>query len=532
MTEKKNTTYLILFIFNIITSSMLCSQTVDSSFVDGRLYIKVNTSSTMDLANYNFTDPTLNQILSDYSVTDMVKAFKTAGPAMSKVYRIEFSAISQAANLISAMQGLSYIEYAEKAPIYHINYNPNDYSSGQQYALGRINAPQAWDIEKGSSNVVVAIVDNGVNINHEDILPNRWVNTGETPGNGLDDDLNGYTDDIYGYDVADGDNDPIPPSGGPAAFVHGSHCAGIASAKTDNGVGIASIGYSVSLMSVKATPNSSDGNTLPNAYEGVDYALRAGADIVSMSFGSSSGFLTWEVIINQAQTMGVLLIAAAGNDNSSATFFPAGYPYVFSVGATDANDVKASFSNYGNTIDAMAPGVAIKSTFFQTNSSYGQLSGTSMSCPMVAGLAGLLLSYDSSFSIAQLKNFLKNGCDNIDSQNPTYVGQIGSGRINAFKSLQLASGLTIGEINNDTFTFDLFPNPNNGVFTIRPHQTLPFGTIISFYDLSGKKVKENEYGITFADENMTVDARKLSPGTYLMNFAQGDYQEIRRIVIH
>ena len=359
----------------------------------------------------------------DYDIQSMDHAFKSPG-ALQKVHRVEFTEIADVAQLIADFETLPFIEYAEKAPLYHLQFTPNDLSTSAQYALDVIEAENAWDINKGSANVVIAIVDNGVNIDHEDLSGNLWVNSGEVPGNGFDDDLNGYTDDVNGYDAADRDGNPNPPAGAPFAFTHGSHCAGIATADTDNGVGIASIGYSVSLMSVKATRDNSDGNTLSAAFEGVDYALTAGADIISMSFGSSSGLSTWDVLINQAQTQGVLMVAAAGNDNSEDVFFPAGYDYVVSVGATDPNDNRASFSNYGSTIDVMAPGTNILSCLHDGNNNYVQLNGTSMACPLVAGLTGLLLSYDSSFSVQELKQFLASGCDNIDAQNPDFINKM------------------------------------------------------------------------------------------------------------
>ncbi len=511
----------------LFTSLQVGAQTVSPDFVDGRIYVKVLASSVMDLETYNNSNALLNQMIIDYDIQSMEHAFKSTG-AMQKVYRIEFTDINDVDNLVSDFSTLPFIEYAEKAPLYHLQFTPNDLNTSTQYALDVINAESAWDIERGDANVVIAIVDNGVNINHEDL--NRWENSAEIANNGMDDDLNGYTDDKYGYDAADRDGDPTPPAGGAAAFVHGSHCAGISSANTDNATGIASIGYNVSIMSVKATRDDTDGNSLSAAFEGVDYALTAGADIVSMSFGSSSTLLTWDVIINQAQSQGVLLVAAAGNDNSSDLQYPAAYPYVMSVGATDQNDARASFSNYGETIDLMAPGQGILSLFFQSNSSYGTLSGTSMATPMVAGLAGLVLSYDSSLSVQELKDILTGGCDNIDAQNPGFEDGIGAGRINAFKSIQLAAGLTLEEINTDDFSFVLYPNPTEGNVFLMPEQTLPKASTVEIFDLNGQLVHEQSFGLTFEGAKLRLNTDKLETGVYLVNFIIDDFQQMKRFV--
>lgn len=521
----------ILLITFTIATLVAFGQTVDTNFVDGRLYVKVEQSSSMDLANYNNSDPVLNQMMLDYQVSGMFQAFKTSSPVMNKIYRLEFANIQLVDNFITGLQALSYIEYAEKAPLFHLQFTPNDYSASEQYALELIEAENAWDIEQGSANVVVAIIDNGVNYNHEDIAPNRWENPGEIAGNGFDDDLNGYTDDKFGYDVADGDGDPAPPSNGDVPFVHGSHCAGIASARANNNTGVSGLGFNVSIMSVKATRDNTDGNTLSGAYEGVDYAISAGADIISMSFGSANSFLTFEVLVNEAQANGIMMVAAAGNDNTDEDYFPASYPYVFSVGATDQNDVRANFSNYGSNIDVMAPGVSIKSCFFQTTSSYGNLSGTSMSCPLVAGLAGLLMSYDSSLTVNEVKTFIRNGCDNIDAQNPDFTSDIGSGRINAFRSLQLAAGLSLEDLDTDNFTFSVYPNPSDDFFIFQPDQALPEPSELTLVDMSGKVALTESFGIVFPNTKLRVNHALLGSGVYIMNFTIGDFTARRRVVI-
>ena len=466
MTLKNIKTIFIISIFFLISKNIY-TQTVDTSFVDGWIYVKIDDTASIELSPYNFSDPALNALYATYSIDTITKPFSGINTTLDKTYRVVFSQINLIDNLVADFQLLSYIEYAEKVPLYKTSLAPNDLQA-TQWALTKINALQAWDITTGSNTVTVAIVDNAVSTTHEDLVDNIWVNPDETPNNFLDDDLNGFTDDVKGWDVADNDNDPNPPASATTGspFVHGTHCAGIASATTNNGIGIASIGFGINIIGVKCSQDASSdqGNSLPYAYDGVFYAMRADANIISMSWGGSSGlFITGENLINTAHSLGIVLVAAAGNNNNSTAHYPSAYNNVISVGATDQADQKASFSNFGPTVDVMAPGVSIYSTLSGTNNAYGSLSGTSMACPMVAGLAGLILSENSNLSPANVESALKNGCENIDLQNPSYVGQIGSGRINAFHSLQSTSN--VEELMNK-MEFHVFPNPSASKFTV------------------------------------------------------------------
>ncbi|MES1219845.1 MAG: S8 family serine peptidase, partial [Bacteroidota bacterium] len=285
-----------------------------------------------------------------------------------------------------------------------------------------------WDYFSTGSNVVIAIVDDAVSRNHSDLSPNLWVNPGEIAGNGIDDDGNGFIDDINGYDVADNDANPNPPS---LAFDHGTHVAGIASAATNNNNGISSIGYSCKLMCVKASNTPS---LITNGYDGIIYAANSGANVINLSWGSSSFSTTAQNIINYARSKGCIIVAAAGNDNVSTLFYPAAYTGVISVAATAPGDTKASFSNYGNWITVSAPGLNIYSTL--PGDTYGNLSGTSMASPLVAGLVGLMRSLNPGMPAADLINCLKTTATNIDALNPTYTGQLGTGRIDAEAAMQ------------------------------------------------------------------------------------------------
>ena len=226
-------------------------------------------------------------------------------------------------------------------------------------------------MQRGVSSVKVAIVDDAIQTNHPDLQSVIWNNTDEIPGNAIDDDGNGYVDDVNGYDVADDDNNPSPPSNGLwqllGLFTHGTHCAGIAGAATDNGIGIASIGAGISLVPVKSTSNSSlIPLALDKANEGVDYAVASGAKVISMSWGGPAQDSTLTNVIQAAVNAGRILVAAAGNDGNSTLSYPAALPGVICVGSSSNNDLVSSFSQRGNMIDVMAPGDSIWSTLAGT----------------------------------------------------------------------------------------------------------------------------------------------------------------------
>jgi len=392
---------------------------------------------------------------------------------------------------------------------------PNDPFISNQWHLNQIQAYEAWDIVQGESPVKIAIVDNAVSTIHSDLIGNLWTNPNET-SNSFDDDLNGYADDFLGWDVADDDNDPNPPASanGSSGFSHGTHCAGIAAGSTNNSTGIAGVGYNLQIIAVKCSPDNGDGNTLTNAYDGVYYALRAGADIISMSWGGTGGsFITGESIIQAASAANIVLIAAAGNANSSANFYPAAYNNVISVAATDQSDSKASFSNYGNTIDISAPGVAIYSTIL--GNSYDYLNGTSMACPVVAGVAGLMLTQNPNLSPVNLENILKSTSDNIDVQNPNYINLLGSGRVNAFLALQQTNSIDLNKFD------DLF------VYPTVCKDVLYINSMVDYISIS------NMYGQeVFSDVNCErVNMQFLRSGNYFVELHKNGLVVRRKVVL-
>lgn len=411
----------------------------DEFFIKTYNFYQLNLDENIDKKNHP-----LNQIIYDYNVVSIEKPFKTKDVNIQHTYVLKTSSSIDIKMLAERLKKYTFIEYIEEVPDYELFYTPNDPLYTQQYALPLVNAPTAWDIATcvGNSQVVLAVTDDAVRITHEDIAPILWNNPYEIPNNGIDDDNNGYIDDVVGWDAADNDNNPSPPiSASSSYFSHGTHVAGIAAGATDNNLGIASIGFGVQLMPVKIGANSS--GSLTGAWAGIDYTIACGyVDVVNMSWGGGSYSQTYQNLITAGYNQGITFVAAAGNSNTSAPMFPAAYNHVISVAATNQTDTRASFSNYGNAIDVAAPGVSILSTVAGAggvNDEYGYKQGTSMASPLVAGLCALMKCYNYSATPYMIESCLKTTAVNIDAQNPSYINQLGAGRIDAQAALQCLS---------------------------------------------------------------------------------------------
>ncbi|MCF8461459.1 MAG: S8 family serine peptidase [Flavobacteriales bacterium] len=477
------------FLFTLFQFGFRASaQTADPNAVDGHLHIKLSADPGLILDGYTGGNLALDLLFATSGLDSIYKPFPLAGTALDSVYRVVFPNAAQVNALIPALEALPYIEYVEKNPMVFSTHTPNDLQENQ-WSLAKINAELGWNYSTGSGNVLVAVLDNAIAIDHADLAANIYTNTAETGGLPfLDDDLNGRADDINGFDVVDNDANPRPPanaSGNGDGFTHGTHVAGIAGAATNNGTGMASIGYSVKILPVKIAGNAN--GALSGGLDGVFYAMRSGADVISMSWGLLNDVATFKTIIQQAAASNIVLVAAAGNEGDQTIHYPAAYPEVISVGATDQNDQKAGFSNFGSTVDVMAPGVDIYSTLPEGNNTYGNYSGTSMATPMVAGLAALVKSHFPSMTANQIRQRIEQGCDNISAQNPGMNGMLGAGRINAFQTL---GNVSISELNGGTFS--IYPNPTIDRINFKKSITDDVSRI-SILDVSGREVVSSSW---------------------------------------
>lgn len=430
----------------------LFAQSNQVEYQDGKIWFrvksdyKVNKSLNEDPNKLDIaTLPFLTGIAKNHQVTGLSRPFHAAktSPELLRTYLLEFTDYANVTAIIAELKATNSIDYAEQVPLDRTCLVPNDPSYSSQWHLNVIGAASAWNYFSTGSTIKIAIVDDAVERTHSDISPNLWVNPGEIPSNSIDDDGNGYIDDINGYDVGSNDNNPNPPS---SSYAHGTHVTGCASPATNNGTGVAGIGFSCKIMAVKATTSSS---SITNGYDGIVYAVVSGADVINMSWGGTGSSTTAQNIINWAYGQGVVLVAAAGNNNSNTMFYPAGYTNVIAVAATNSNDTKASFSNYGTWVDISAPGNNIYATYY--GNTYANNSGTSMASPVVAGLCGLMLSLNPSLTPADIRNCLTSTATSIASQNPSYPGELGSGRINASAAMQCISS-TLSWAPNAMFT--------------------------------------------------------------------------------
>src|SRR6056297_1515101 len=391
---------------------------------------------------------------------------------LHKWYEISFDSKASVDELLKAYSSVDNIEIAEALPKMTLfekhpepknngktlSTTPSDTRYDEQWHYNNtgqtngtvdadIDLPEAWEVETGNSEVIVAVEDQGIDVDHEDMVGNMWINSGETPNNGVDDDNNGYVDDYHGYNFADN-------QGTITAGDHGSHTAGTIGAETNNGVGVAGIAGGrgnndgVRLMSCEVFGASNQGGF----DEAFVYAADMGAHISQNSWGGGGE----SQAINDAidyfiangggagtpMTGGVVVIAAGNSDVSSgSSIWPAAYEPAIAVAATNHEDVKSYYSNYGTWVDISAPGGETNSVNSEGvlscwDGGYGFYQGTSMACPHVSGVAALIVSkFAGNITPEEVRSRLTTYVDDISAVNSGYTGQLGSGRLNAYAAL-------------------------------------------------------------------------------------------------
>jgi subtilisin family serine protease len=330
--------------------------------------------------------------------------------------------------------------YVEPNYVLTADVTPNDTRFAELYGMRNtgqtggtagadIKAYQAWDQFTGDPNLKIGIIDTGVDYNHPDLAANIWTNPGEIPGNGIDDDANGYVDDIHGYDFYNNDGDPFDDNG------HGSHCAGTIAGVGNNNLGVAGVCWSGKIVGIKFLSGSGSGST-DGAIRGIQYAIAVGVRLTSNSWGGGGFSQALLDAINAAGAANQLFVAAAGNsgsDNDITPHYPSSYdsPYIIGVAATDHNDNLASFSCYGATsVDLAAPGVDILSC--QPGGGYQLLSGTSMATPHVSGAVALAMGRFPAMTNLQIKQLMMIAAD----PKPQLAGRmVTGGRLNAFMTI-------------------------------------------------------------------------------------------------
>jgi subtilisin family serine protease len=437
---KKCAAILILIFISILTLLSCVSAADSNSSQKNNFILNQSLSDSSNSTNYReneilvrFTENSSNNSSID-EITG--KIHEQAGSIVLKEFNeikgLQLVKISEKMPLAEALgiyrQNKNVI-YAEPNYIYKNQLIPNDAHYNFQWGLNRINATSAWNLTTGSSAVTIAIVDSGLDINHPDIKGNLWINTGEIAGNGIDDDGNGYIDDVYGWNFESNNNNITDEYG------HGTHVAGIIAASGNNTIGVSGVMWNAKIMPLKFLDKDGNGH-IADAVDAISYATKMGAFIINCSWGGSTYSRALKDIIELSSA---LVVCAAGNEVSGENTdispnYPASYTSgnIISVAAIDKNDDICYFSNYGvNSVDVAAPGASIYSTL--PGSGYGYMQGTSMATPYVSGLAGLVKSFRPDLNALQVKYTILNNVDTVTSLSGKILT---GGVVNAFNSLK------------------------------------------------------------------------------------------------
>jgi thermitase len=369
----------------------------------GRLYDVSN-----EVASFRENALAAEDVVSDDELFDK-KIYPTKSEAEQNLFRTYYAEgtreeTEELYETLKADENIEYVQFDEMNGLYS---NPNDPLINQLWGITKIDCLAAWDISQGE-DIVVAVIDSGVDYNHPDIRANMWR---DAAGN-------------HGRDFSDNDNDPLDYHG------HGSHCAGTIAATINNAIGVVGVAPRAKIMAVKVFPHAFDSVCAA----GIKYAVDNGARVINNSWGPDNGRKPSNPpvadMIRYANEKGCIVVCAAGNDNDNVKFYaPANHPDVISVASTDSDDARASSSNFGDSITIAAPGVNILSLQMNTNQ-YTLKSGTSMACPHVAGLVALLLSINRNLTLNQIKQIIRTNADPIQTDRP-----ISSRRINAARSV-------------------------------------------------------------------------------------------------
>jgi subtilisin family serine protease len=443
---------------------MRAPKALEASFVAGQVIVKLKAERPQGLAAAAQTSETvLLRLQSQYGLEDL-------GPLRQEADKAQRTRTVRAAGAPRDLQRLDLtrchllkterevravcaelgrdddVDYAQPNYIYRTCDAPNDPKFPDQYAHQLIQMADAWDISTGSRDVVVAVLDTGVDINHPDLKDNIWINENEIPDNGIDDDENGYVDDVHGWNFESNNNQLTPTTIRYDIEGHGTWVSGVIAGTGNNGAGVCGVNWQCSIMPLRMSVYV----TSAEVAGGLDYAAANGADILNMSFGAEEfgpeGDPIVKEAIDSAFDRGVLLVASAGNSNTDEALYPAAHYNVMAVSSTNGEDIKTEHSMFGPWVDIAAPGTDIVTT--DLGGEYLYTAGTSFSSPYVAAVGALVLSHRPELTNVELRAILENTTD------PVYYGRvdpdrcyIGTGRANAYTALLSADiRFPLGEI--------------------------------------------------------------------------------------
>ena len=478
---------------------------------------------------------------------------------ISRYFKISFDKGYPIEEFVNSLQATGYFDLVEPVFIHQTFFTPNDPAIASQYYIELIKANEAWDVTQGNSSIVIGIVDTGGDLDHPDLQNNLYIDPAD-PTDGIDNDGDGYIDNNRGWDFSgtdvsligtpgfQGDNNPSVFSGN--KFGHGTMVAGCASASTNDGIGISGVGFNTKLLFTKHYADNQPDNSTSyssNLYEGVLYAALHGAKIINCSWGNANASGIAQDIINYVTLeLGCLVVAAAGNSNSESPLYPAAYDNVLSVASSDEDDLRSWFSNYGRTVDIIAPGSNIYTTNYDNG--YRSDSGTSLSAPLVAGAAALVWAHNPTFTPLQVAEQLRISADEtFYLNNAGFEHKLGRGRLDIARALTFESPSVRarnqilvndagespgpGESANLFYDFTNYLTPSSPGLTVTLSTSSPFLTITQDQYLPGSlntnQTQSNvssPFRLTFASHT-PID----EPIEALLIFSDGSYHDAQLV---
>ncbi|MBK7629996.1 MAG: S8 family serine peptidase [Ignavibacteriales bacterium] len=433
-------------------------------------FIKYKSNVPISVVESNVLQKILSNNLGDaplalptYDVNYLAKGLGRGDEVLGRIVKVQFSEIVQEANFNTILSSEPDIEYIQKSNTYRLDFVPNDSLLSEQWALEKIKAFDAWDITQGSDTVLLAIIDTGIDYLHPDLMNKIYKNPGESgikSNNGIDDDDNGFIDDYMGWDFVDRVGFPFDSTGGDYLtwdnipldeHGHGTLVSGTFAAETNNISGIAGVAPKINILNLRSFDPGGYGEE-DDAAAAILYAVKMGAKVINMSWGDYSFSYVLRDVIRYAYSQNVVLVASSGNNGSNVPHYPSGYSEVISIGNSTEQDFVAGSSNWGSTLDLVAPGSGITSTAL--NSDYSSFSGTSASAPFVSAAAALILS-KQSFTNEEVKQILKSTSDDIGEAG--WDLRSGAGRLNLFKALTVTAPAIV-KFNYPTQDYATFNN--------------------------------------------------------------------------
>jgi len=451
-------------------------------------------------------------------------------------------------SILIELNKAAIVDYAEPDYIGHssgvLGISPNDYYYSRQWSLKNdgsfsaipsiagadIEMEEGWAIEEGDSTVVVGVIDSGCKMDHPEFQNRIWQNKDEIAGNGIDEGNNGYIDDIRGWDFANNDNNPADD------FGHGTNVTGIIGANGNNGIGFAGIDWNCKLMILKGI-NSQNWGYYSWWSDAIHYAVDNGAKVLNMSLGGTDVSSTLQNAVNYALENNVTVVVCMMNTNSNTVYYPAAYPGVIAVGATNPDDKRShpffwsntSGSNYGPHISVVAPGNYIYGLDYLSNTNYNSYwGGTSQATPHVCGLAALILAQNPALTPAQVKLVIETTAEDQVGDpvedTPGWDQYYGYGRINAQNALLTVSGAS--EPDKQEPYFVIYPNPNKGIINVIQTPVPGYTSFVTITNSLGQPIYHSELN----GQLSTISISPL-PGVYLIRWKQGNSEVVKKFIV-